>query len=538
MAVGCDGDGGTDDGGRRDAGSTGTDAGGGGVDCSSMADGTTCAMGRICLGGSCEASLCGDGFIDTGRGEECEDGNDVAFDGCEPTTCVFTCTGDSTCDDGAACNGVETCTDHVCVAGALPGDGAACTTDDAMAGVCRGTDCVSAGCGNGVVDTGEECDDMNMVSFDGCENDCTYSCEMDEDCDDLSVCTGTETCDTATHACVGGTALDCDDSDDCTVDSCDPVMGCDNVLMDMDGDGYAPTSAGACGTDCNDMDNMINPGAAEVCDMPAVDNDCNPATPEPASSFWFLDCDRDGFSVSGAIMQDSCAEPAPQGGCGWTTRIPSPGNLASLDCNDTRADMFPGNTTYYPEAPATSGGSHPSVPCTGLTCTSEDTNYGAHDCDNNYGDTSGGSAFPPSLDTDGQAEWVDRSNSTSPISASASGTCSINVYQDFFTHNYVASCTGDRGWTRTSAPTCGYTGTYTWCGNETAGGGIIILGTPTMTPDECIPSGPLSCIGYSLICVGSSTACSHETCTPGSRGCIRHYYRCPRRSESRTHRCR
>ncbi len=36
-------------------------------------------------------------------------------------------------------------------------------------------------CGNGIVDGGEECDDGNLVSGDGCESDCTFSAECDFD---------------------------------------------------------------------------------------------------------------------------------------------------------------------------------------------------------------------------------------------------------------------------------------------------------------------------------------------------------------------
>ncbi len=61
---------------------------------------------------------CGNGIVEAG--EECDDGNDVAGDGCEPD----------------------------------------CTPSPAT-------------CGNGIVEPGEECDDGNDVAGDGCEPDCT-----------------------------------------------------------------------------------------------------------------------------------------------------------------------------------------------------------------------------------------------------------------------------------------------------------------------------------------------------------------------------
>lgn len=43
-------------------------------------------------------------------------------------------------------------------------------------------------------------------------------------CDDGNACNGVEAC-VAGH-CVAGTVLDCDDTNDCTIDTCDTVSGC------------------------------------------------------------------------------------------------------------------------------------------------------------------------------------------------------------------------------------------------------------------------------------------------------------------------
>jgi cysteine-rich repeat protein len=74
--------------------------------------------------------LCGNGVVDFG--EECDDGNGTAGDGC--TDCVV--------DRGWVCTG------NVC----------------------------SQICGNGVRDDEEECDDGNNVPGDGCSN-----CKVDKD---------------------------------------------------------------------------------------------------------------------------------------------------------------------------------------------------------------------------------------------------------------------------------------------------------------------------------------------------------------------
>ncbi len=65
------------------------------------------------------APVCGDGYLDTAAGEECDDGNNVDGDGCS----------------------------------------ANCT--------------IEPYCGDGILDPGEECDDGNNVDGDGCSANCT-----------------------------------------------------------------------------------------------------------------------------------------------------------------------------------------------------------------------------------------------------------------------------------------------------------------------------------------------------------------------------
>ena len=46
------------------------------------------------------------------------------------------------------------------------------TNSDTIPDACR-RDCTAARCGDGVVDTGETCDDGNTADGDGCAADCT-----------------------------------------------------------------------------------------------------------------------------------------------------------------------------------------------------------------------------------------------------------------------------------------------------------------------------------------------------------------------------
>ncbi|MFT5358193.1 MAG: hypothetical protein ACI9KE_005430, partial [Polyangiales bacterium] len=217
-------------------------------------------------------------------------------------------TEDDACDDGAECNGVETCEANACVAGvALP----------------EGADC------NGVVGTctSEICLPKN--------------CETPADCDDGSVCTGAEDC--VDGACFAGMALDCDDESPCTDDACSPMDGCAYRLIDGDFDGYAPVALGACGEDCDDEDPLISPASADGCD--GEDNDCDGAIDEEEIVTYYADCDGDGFAPSDATLVEACARPTPtltrcDDGGQWSTRSPD----TDPDCNDANATVRPGQT--------------------------------------------------------------------------------------------------------------------------------------------------------------------------------------------------
>jgi cysteine-rich repeat protein len=91
-------------------------------------------------------SFCGDGAVDPG--EECDDGNNAAGDGCGPT-CFFEDCGNGIIDPG------EECDDGNYV------DGDGCSSH-----------CLLEVCGNGILDYGEDCDDGNNVDGDGCASDC------------------------------------------------------------------------------------------------------------------------------------------------------------------------------------------------------------------------------------------------------------------------------------------------------------------------------------------------------------------------------
>ena len=121
-------------------------------------------------------------------------------------------------------------------------------------------------------------DDTNVCS-DGepCTDDFCYEGEcvsVSKNFDDGDVCNGLETCDPATGNSVPGTPLDCDDSDACTIDTCDSVLGCQHEDIICDDINLCTTDEcvdGLCvytPVDCDDGD----PCTADSCD-PAT-GDC------------------------------------------------------------------------------------------------------------------------------------------------------------------------------------------------------------------------------------------------------------------------
>lgn len=306
--------------------------------CAGQKNGTPCGDGgvrRICLAEACVLSVCGDSFVDLGAGEQCDDGNETPRDGCEPKTCRFSCDGADVCDDKNPCTTGETCdlASHMCKAGTAVKDGTLCTQPGGGAGSCNAGVCAPASCGNGVVETGEECDDGNKIDTDGCKRDCTYTCKADADCSDGSVCTGTEKCVLATHVCAPGAPLVCADASACTADTCDPKSGCKSTFVDADGDGYAPATLGSCGLDCNDGEPNAKPGQKSFFGTPHVtgatksfDWNCDGVVEREISTMGWCYYDDAGFCV----FKEGFANPLPS--CGETKQYITGCTLSGEGC--------------------------------------------------------------------------------------------------------------------------------------------------------------------------------------------------------------
>ncbi len=176
-------------------------------------NGTACGAGKICSGGVCTPSVCGDGVVTAP--EECDDANATLGDGCEPT-CKFTCvSGDATrnCAPKDTCAGQGTCgATHTCAPGTPLPNGTPCGPAG-QGEVCNAGVCTAPSCGDGIVETGEDCDfgAGNGVGT-GCEANCKFSCKKSpESCVTVDLCAGTNACTTVTvsgasgQKCVTGT---------------------------------------------------------------------------------------------------------------------------------------------------------------------------------------------------------------------------------------------------------------------------------------------------------------------------------------------
>jgi hypothetical protein len=167
----------------------------------------------------------------------------------------------------------------------------------------------------------------------------------DRDCDAISgyVADATD-CDDTDAAVYPGAAEYCDgiDSDcDGTADESD-ASDVRTWYADADGDYYgdpsstflacsAPSGHVADGSDCDDGDASVHPGATELCD--GHDDDCDGTVDESDAadaSTWYRDADSDSYGDSGATMV-ACDQPSGYAASG-------------TDCDDGDSAINPGAT--------------------------------------------------------------------------------------------------------------------------------------------------------------------------------------------------
>ena len=161
----------------------------------------------------------------------------------------------------------------------------------------------------------------------GGDSSAVVTCTTDEDCSDDLFCTGTERCapdDGAADArgCVAGRGNPCAEGQECKEDEDRCATICADT-KDADGDGHDAIECG--GDDCDDTDPDRYPGNAEVCDLEAHDEDCDPETVGER------DFDGDGFHDGRCCNGDSCADD-----CDDLKRSVNPNGAET--CNQTDDD--------------------------------------------------------------------------------------------------------------------------------------------------------------------------------------------------------
>jgi hypothetical protein len=146
------------------------------------------------VGDMCDSS----GFC-VGNPKDCDDSNPCTGDTCEASdgSCVNTPLAGMPCDDGDECTLGDRCQAN---------------------GTCDGTP--------------KDCNDANQCTIDSCDpstGDCQHQANVGVPCNDGDPCTVGDMCD-VTGLCLG-TPKDCDDSNECTDDTCDGASGdCVNTI--------------------------------------------------------------------------------------------------------------------------------------------------------------------------------------------------------------------------------------------------------------------------------------------------------------------
>ena len=189
-------------------------------------DGVTCMIGDLCqLDTRCQGGQCVGTDRNCATGSPCRAGRCDALTGCGWNAVS------GPCDDGSKCT----------------------TGDQCQAGACQGIPV--------------DCNDGNDCTTDGCDPaiGCTHQALATGACDAKSTCLANPHC--VDGKCVG-TAIDCDDHSPCTLDTCDPVAGCQ----------HKPLAGSKCddADPCTRDDRCLADGSCKGGDVPCDDG--NPCT--------------------------------------------------------------------------------------------------------------------------------------------------------------------------------------------------------------------------------------------------------------------
>jgi cysteine-rich repeat protein len=472
----------------------------GGATCESLSLGTgTLACDALCAldPAGCSAYACGNGALDAD--EEC-DGADMNGETClgrgydgGSLACTSTCTLDTSgctlhsCGNGIV-EGIETCDD----ANLDPGDGCGPNCGVEAGWACVGQPSVCAAlCGNGALDSGEQCDGAALggqtceslgQGYVGgalaCAASCTFNtaaCELptcgngvldaQEQCD--GVLMGGQTC-TTVGAFIGGTLL-CLPSCAFDVSGCLPITCGDGVISAGEACDDANTSSGdGCNILCNVESGWSCAGEPSTCTPLCGNNQLDPGEPCDGGQLGGATCQSLGFDT-GSL---ACAA-----GCTYNTS-----GCSMFSCGDGQV---------------TAGEDCDGANLNGATCVSLGFVGGALACTVNCGFDTAGCIAPVCGDgiiSAGVGEQCDDGNS-----ASGDG-CN-------------AACQVENGWICTGTPsTCTPScGNGVWNPGEACDGADLHGGT---CQSQGFAGGTLAC---SAGCTYDTSGCLASVCPNGVR---------------------
>ena len=265
----------------------------------------------------------------------------------------------------------------------------------------------------GYVANSGDCDDTDALFNPGtvesdCEDENDYNCDgsvgwADADGDGFAACLD---CDDS-NANVNDDALEiCNTLDDnCNgfTDEDDPGLTDGTIFYgDSDGDGHGGQQYEAIGCevpagfvdnndDCDDLEPLTYPSAAEICDE--EDNDCDGTVDEGVGLLWYADADGDGYGDATSATT-ACNMPA-----GYSAN--------GDDCNDSAAATNPSAYEICDGSDDTSAAIHPAA---AEICDGSDNN-----CDGSTDDASA---------TDATTWYADADNDTYGNPASSQVACS------------------------------------------------------------------------------------------------------------------
>ena len=308
-------------------------------------DGFGCTSNDTCIEGECSGTLdcddgndCTDDICNPFDGEcgnffrmgPCDDGDACTFDdSCQVKNETIFCMGiPQTCDDFNQCTN-NTCNSltgecvFINVLDTTPcDDGDECTLDDQ----CINGNCTSL--------SGVDCDDQELCTDDLCIDMNGAMCVHKYNnmtCDDQNACTTNDMC--VRGDCTGLEIVNCDDSDPCTMDVCDVLLGCQNIPIN------GTIGSPACDDQdlCTKNDRCIN---GECIGEPVICNDNNNCTDDMC-----MDNACMFIPLTGTLCDDgdpcTIGDTCVNGTCIGTPMNCTDGNICSTDvCIDGECFNF------------------------------------------------------------------------------------------------------------------------------------------------------------------------------------------------------